>query len=182
MERAERADVLAEGERLGLPRDWLELLPRIEELPGNYSVERVGGDAFLVWKAQEHLARTGRLAETDADLVAEALEDAAAADGPGWLHKAQQRLMFLLAWPGRTYHLHVELGMAIEHLRACLEESPSMWPFVDGSHRRSWSLARFDAQGLDEAVDLPEACPWPTLDDLIRAGEERLAADRQRFW
>ena len=36
-------------------------------------------------------------------------------------------------------------------------------------------------QGLDDTLDLPDACPWPTLDDLLRAAEERQAADRRRF-
>ena len=137
-----RGEVIAEGVRFGLPREWLGMLPRVEELPGEYGDATVKGDAFLVWKAQEHLVRTGRLAETDPALVAEALEDAAANDGPRWLHGAQ-RLMFLMAWPRRTCHLHVELGLAVDHLRACLEEAPSMWLLVDEARDGSWELARW---------------------------------------
>jgi hypothetical protein len=176
-----RGEVTAEGVRLGLPRDWLGMLSRVEELPDEYGDAAVKGDAFLVWKAQEHLVRTGRLAEADLALVAEALEDAAANDGPRWLHGAQRRLMFLVAWPRRTHHLHVELGLAVDHLRACLEEAPSMWLLVDEARDGSWQLARSEALGLDDTLDLPDACPWPGLDDLLRAAEERRAADRRRF-
>ena len=57
-------------------------------------------------------------------LLAEALEDEAASDGPEWLHKALKRVMFVMAWPHRTYHLKVELGMAIDHLIGCLRTRP----------------------------------------------------------
>jgi hypothetical protein len=176
-----RGEVIDEGVRLGLPREWLGMLPRVEELPGEYGDPTVEDDAFLVWKVQEHLVRTGRLAETDPALLAEALEDAAANDGPRWLHGAQRRLMFLMAWPRRNYHLHVELGRAVDHLRACLEEAPSMWLLVDESRDGSWQLARSEALGLDDTLDLPDACPWPGLDDLLPAAGERLATDRRRF-
>jgi hypothetical protein len=176
-----RGEVIDEGVGLGLPREWLGKLPRVEELPGEYGVAAVKGDAFLVWKAQEHLVRTGRLAEVDPALLAEALEDAAANDGPRWLHGAQRRLMFLMAWPRRNYHLKVELGLAVDHLRACLEEAPSMWLLVDETRDGSWQLVRSEALGLDDTLDVPETCPWPRLDDLLRAAEERLTADRGRF-
>ncbi len=176
-----RAETIAEGVRLGLPREWVEALPKIEELPGEYGKQQVEGDAFLVWKAQEYLVRTGRVAETDPALLGEALEDLAANDGPRWLRKATRRVMFLLAWPRRTYYLHVELGMAVDHLRGCLEESPSMWLMVDKSWQDCWWSTQYEIQGLDDTLDLPDACPWPTLDDLLRAAEERQAADRRRF-
>jgi hypothetical protein len=172
--------------RLGLPREWLEALPEIGELLGRYEGYGPpdGEDAFLVWKAQEHLARTGRLAECDPMLVAEALESEAANDGPRWLRKAQKHLMFILAWPGRTYHLHVDLRMAVDRLRACLEESPSMWLLLEERREDSWQSARFKALSLDETLErqLLEACPWPTLQDLFRAAQERLTADGKRFY
>ena len=176
-----RQEVIAEGARLGLEPGWLARLPHVEELAGDYAAAAMEGDAFLVWKAQELLARTGRLAEADAMLVAEALEDAAANDGPRWPHDGLRRLMFLMAWPRRTYHQHVELGLALDHLRGCLEESPSMWLLVDEKWDRSWYLARSDVLGLDDGLDLPEACPWPALADLERGAEERLAEGRRRF-
>ena len=166
---------------MGLDPAWLAQLPRVEELPGEYAPASVEGDAFLVWKAQELLARTGRLTEADRMLVAEALEDAAANDGPRWLHESLQKLLFLMAWPRRTCHLHVELGLALDHLRGCLKESPSMWLLVDNDRDRCWYLARADALGLDERLELPEGCPWPSLAALARAAEERLAEGRRRF-
>ena len=176
-----RQEVMAEGTRLDLPRDWLDRLPSVEELPGDYAPAAVGGDAFLVWKAQELLARAGRLAEADPMLVAEALEDAAANDGPRWLHEGLRRLMFLMAWPRRNYHLLGELGLALDHLRGCLKEAPSMWLLVDEKWARAWNLARSEARGLDDGLDLPKACPWPALADLERAAEQRLAEDGRRF-
>lgn len=179
--RRSRAEIIEEGVRLGLPRDWLELLPKIEALPGRYALRRDQGDAFLVWKAQEYLVRTGRLAEADIDLLAEALEDAAADDGPRWLYDSLEKVMFLMAWPRRNYHQKVELDMAVDHLRACLEESPSMWLLVEDDWEGTWFSARFDAQRLDDELDLPEACPWPSLEELLHAAEERLEADNRRF-
>lgn len=176
-----RQEVMVEGTRLGLARDWLARLPSVEELPGDYASTAVRGDAFLVWKAQELLARTGRLAKADPMLVAEALEDAAANDGPRWLHDGLRRLMFLMTWPRRNYHLLVEVGLALDHLRGCLKESPSMWLLVDEKWARAWALARADALGLDDGLDLPEACPWPAFADLERGAEQRLAEDRRRF-
>src|SRR3954467_2556193 len=49
-----RAETIAEGVRLGLPRDWVEALPKIEELPGEYDEQQVEGDAFLVWNLTTH--------------------------------------------------------------------------------------------------------------------------------
>ena len=47
-------------------------------------------------------------------LVAEALEDAAANDGPRWLHESVQKLMFLMAWP-------------TAHLTTCMSSLGSRW-------------------------------------------------------
>ena len=44
-----------------------------------------------------------------------------------------------------------------------------MWLLVDEMRGRCWLLARSDALGLDDRLELPEACPWPALADLVRA-------------
>ncbi|HYG87635.1 MAG TPA: hypothetical protein VD978_15355 [Azospirillum sp.] len=170
---AARAHALEEGRRLGLPPEWLEHLPRVGELPGSYAVPKHGMDAFLTWKRQEMLARQGRFDELDHALVAEALEDAAIADGPKWLHDTVERVMFALVWPRRTYAMHVEMLMAADHLENCLQDSPSMRLFADLPG--CWRSVRHDVQRLDDAIELPEACPWPTLDALRVAVDERTA-------
>jgi hypothetical protein len=181
-----RARALREGLRLGLPREWLGRLPEVELLPGRYSTSdpNYGRDTFLTWKAQEHLVRTGRLAEVDPDLVAEALEDAAANDGPKWLDRWLRRAMFLLAWPKHSYHLGVELGMAIDMLEGCFEASPSMWLTVEPDWQDTWQLARFEILGLDEALEpeLPEACPWPTLPALLAAARTQAREEERHNW
>ena len=89
-------------------------------------------------------------------LLAEALEDEAASDGPEWLHKALKRVMFVMAWPHRTYHLKVELGMAIDHLIGCLEDSPSMWLLLEKRWQSTWRSARFKVMSLDERIEPPD--------------------------
>jgi hypothetical protein len=179
--RRSREEIIEDGIGLGLPREWLENLPKIEELPGRYEGYGPDGDAFLVWKAQEHLVRTGRTAEADPMLLAEALEDEAASDGPEWLHNALKRVMFVMAWPRRTYHLKVELGMALDHLCGCLEDAPSMWVFLEKRWRSTWSSAQFKVMCLDDRIEPPDECPWATIEDLFRDAERRLAEDRQQF-
>ena len=178
-----RTEAMERGERLGLPRPWLEQLPRIEELPGTYADghDQLDGDAFLAWKAQEYLVRSNRLGEASPALLAEALEDAAAADGPGWLHDALRRLMFLMAWPHRSYYLKVELDLARDRLRACLEDSPSMHLLISECWARTWLSVRYEIEGLDDRLSLEEACPWSTLDELTAAADERLMAERRLF-
>lgn len=176
-----RHSTVALGRSLGLPEDWLRALPEIGTLPGATAEVDYGADAFLTWKRQEMLVRSGRLDEIDRALVAEALEDAAGHDGPGWLWRALDDLLFVLAWPKRTYHLHVRLRMALDHLRGCLEASPSMRLFEERLDR-AWQRACFEVTSLDEAVaEPPEACPWPDLDAVMAAAEARLAADGRIF-
>jgi hypothetical protein len=179
-EMKERA--VATGLALGLPEDWLRALPEIRELPGNYLETDYGKDAFLSWKRQELLVRTGRFEAVDRALVADALEGAAAKDGPAWLHKQLRELMFLLAWPERNYLLHVDLRTALDLLRACLKDSPSMDLFAQSTLESAWQSARFELLRLDDSEpEPPEASPWPSLRDLTKAAAQRLRRDRRRF-
>jgi hypothetical protein len=89
--------------------------------------------------------------------------------------------MFVMAWTRRTYHLKEELDMAIDHLRACLDSSPSTQLMLARSWPGAWLLARHKVEGLDERLSVEEACPWSTVDELLDAAEERLAIDRRRF-
>ena len=98
-EEAKRRAV-EDGLLLGLPEKWLSDLPVIGDLPDDYAQADFGEDAFLRWKAQEHLARSGRVERCDPALLADALETAAAEDGPRWVHESLQDLLFALAWPG----------------------------------------------------------------------------------
>jgi hypothetical protein len=183
-----RERVLETGRRLGLPDWWLEKLPEISELPGSSGTVDYGEDAFLTWKRQEMLVRTRRLDEIDWDLVAEALEGAAASDGPRWWDSAVDEIMFILLWPKRTYYLHVQLGMAVSHLEGCLEDSPATRLLVD--LRRSWWLAANRVEGFDDSIAVQgfnagdpaaDACPWADVDALIQAAKTRLEEDGRRF-
>ena len=174
--------VVETGLALGLPEDWLRALPEIGEVPGRNESPADGQDV-LTWKAQEMLLRAGRLGDLDPDLVAEALEHAANSDGARWFHDALYRLMFILAWPKRTYHLHVELWMALERIRGCLADSPSMGLFDNREELQlRWSLARHQVLTLDDTVpEPPERSPWSCLDDVLAAADERRSRDAARF-
>jgi hypothetical protein len=182
-----RARTLREGIRLGLPRAWLGALPEVDALPGRYLTQEPDyhGDAFLAWKAQEHLVRTGRLAECDPDLVAEALEDAATHDGPACWGRYLRQVMFYTAWPIHSYHLGCQLDMAIELLGACLHDAPSMWLDIEADWQdRWWSVWHhaLSLLGVEEAPTLPETCPWPTLPDLLVAARARVREEERRNW
>jgi len=158
-----------------LPEDWLAALPEIKELPGRYERTDYGTDTFLTWKLNEYLVRTGRIAEADPDLIAEALEDAAVNDGPNWLNKYLIETLFLLSWPKVGYQLGVELSMVTDMLAACLESSPSMAKFID--IERAWNRARYRVFMLDEdRPELSEECPWKSVEEVIIAAEARYKA------
>ncbi|MGQ9369298.1 hypothetical protein [Azospirillum sp. ST 5-10] len=164
-----RRRLLDEGHRLGLPADWLRHLPRALSLPGNCPAAARGMDTFLTWKRQEMLARQGRLDELAPGLVVRALEEAAAADGPRRLREAAEWLMFALVWPRRGASLLAQQATALADLRHCLAQSPSMHLFADLPDL--WRSARDAALRLDDRLDLPSACPWPSLAALMEAAE-----------
>jgi len=166
------------GLSLGLPGDWVDALPKIELLPGDYINTDYGTDCFLTWKRQEFLVRTGRIDEVDHALVAEALEDAAAADGPKWLHRAMKDIMFVLAWPKRSYALRVRIGLALDHLNACIEDSPSMALFAEATLDQAWKSVRYAVMELDESLpEPPEQRPWTSLGALLSATRGRIFED-----
>jgi hypothetical protein len=177
-ENSVRTRVHGIGLALGLPGDWVDALPKIELLPGDYIDTDYGADCFLTWKRQEFLVRTGRIYEVDHALVAEALEDAAAADGPKWLHRSMKDIMFVLAWPKRSYALRVRIGLALDHLNACIEDSPSMALFAETTLDQTWASVRYAVMELDESLpEPPKQRPWPSLDALLSATRERISED-----
>jgi hypothetical protein len=177
-----RSRTIAVGLALGLPKDWLRALPAIGELPGDYAESDYGADTFLSWKREEMLVRTGRLDKIDRNLVAEALEDAAAHDGPRWFRNQLRQLMFCLIWPNPTYLLHVDLHEALDLLRGCLKDSPSMRLFEQSALKSAWQSARFELLRLDDSEPSPqEGCPWASLRHLTKAAAQRLRRDRRRF-
>jgi|GEM_PF-4901126 len=160
-----------------LPEGWLAALPEITKLPGRYENSEYGADAFLTWKRQEFLARTGRITEANIDLVAEALEDASVHDGPSWLDKALIEALFLLAWPKSGYQLGVELSVAADMLAGCLESSPSMEKFLD--IEGAWKRARYRVFMLDEERgNPPEECPWKSVDEIMRTAKAKSRATK----
>lgn len=175
-----RTWIRVHGLGLGLPATWLDALPTIEMLPGDNLYDAAWGygkDAFLVWKQQEMLVRLGRLDEINRALVAEALEDAALADGPKWIKSAVEKMMFILSWPRWTYSLRVDLQIALESLEECLEGCPSAELFLTLDRR--WQKVRYKLLALDEDLDLPKACPWATLAALEAAVKARLQEGRE---
>lgn len=126
---------------------------------------------------------TGRLDEIDRGLVKDALETVAAHDGPRRFCDALRRLLFILAWPKRTYQLHGELKLALENLRGCLKDSPSMRLFYTPERpKRAWQLARFAVIELDDTIpEPPKVCPWPSVQKLLHAAAGRFQRVRSRF-
>ena len=171
-----RTHTLTEGHRLGLPQDWLESLPHAARLPGAGAAAPQAMDTFLAWKRQEMLARLGRMDELAPALVIEALEEVAAADGPGWVRDAMERIMFALVWPKRTEGMRLQLLTAVADLEHCLRESPSMRLFADLAG--CWRATRDGVLRLDDMARLPDRCPWPSLADLIADAENSLAERR----
>lgn len=155
----------------GLPQEWIAALPEIRPLPGVYAdkaaYEAEGIDVFLLWKQQELLARTGRVAECDPVLVADALEQTAAIDGPRRLHDNLRDIMFFLAWPHRTHHVLVHLSVALESFEDALASAPSIAGGINLD--RLWQLVRLDIIGLGMPAP-PEVCPWPNLVDALASG------------
>lgn len=180
------------GLGLGLPHAWLTALPDIGLLPGEHGggrgAERYGADASLTRAALEHKARTGRLHDMrpdEADLVAEALEDASRRDGMDWLLDAIEDVMFSVAWPRRTYSLHVDLQTAAERMLGCLRASPSSLLFADaGGIESCWQLAAHRIHALDPEIAPPETSPWPDFAAVLRAAAERIAegCEMERRW
>lgn len=171
------------GLSLGLPQAWLEVLPEVDLLPGTYrqraDYDHYGPDAALKWSALEHAVRTGQIADLsrdDLDLIAEALEGEAADDGRALIRDAITDIMFLIAWPKRTYSLHVDLQMAAERIVDGLEGSPSSLLFANAADiARAWCHTTHRVHTLDPDVVLPETSPWPDLADVLRAAAERIA-------
>ncbi len=181
-EEAKRRAV-KDGLLLGLPERWLADLPIIGALPDGYVQSEFGEDAFLRWKAQEHLVRSGQLERCDPALLADALETAAAEDGPHWVNERLQDLLFALAWPGpKTYTLHVRIGLAAERLIDGLEDAPSALLFADVA--RSWRRVWLDIAMLAPDAELSDECPWDSLSALLAAAataiDEGCAMERRR--
>lgn len=168
-----RTSVLDEGRRLGLPEDWLKRLPRLDPLDGTATPAWRGVDAFLTWKRQEMLARQDRLDELCPGLLVEALEEMATADGPRWIRDSMEKIMFALVWPRRTPGMRVQILTGIADLCHCLRESPSMRLFADLG--AGWRSTRDALLRLDDRLDLPDDCPWPSLEDLLHAAEHEVA-------
>jgi hypothetical protein len=164
--------VMKEEQRLGLPVDWVSGLPDEKALPGDYTRAEYGLDAALTWKAQEFMARTGRLGECDAMLVAEALEYSSVADGKKSLHEFLSEILFILTWPNRTYGLHTRLDFCCDVLIDLLEGSPSVLLHADLD--RCWQSALYKVSMLDGELQLPEQNPWLSLADVLRAAADRL--------
>jgi hypothetical protein len=171
-QRKVRDDAINEGLSLGLPSAWLVKLPKHDVLPGDYTRSEYGRDASLTWKAQEHLARTGRLSECDPMLVAEALEGAARDDGGRPFRDYLTDILFILSWPVRTYSLHCQLRFACDMVMGAIEGSPSVLLYEDLA--RDWQQASYRAAMLDGSLRHQEECPWPSLADVLRAAADRL--------
>ncbi|ALG75713.1 hypothetical protein VY88_33035 [Azospirillum thiophilum] len=172
------------GLTLGLPRVWLHALPTIDLLPEGYrdgpgSDRRYEPDSFLKFKGLEHAVRSGRVADLspdDLDLIAEALENESAGDGPRWMHDRMEDVLFILAWPKRTYALHVDLRIAAEGILDALDASPSSLLYSSPADiDQEWQSATYRIHALDPDVVLPETSPWPDLAALLRAVADRIA-------
>jgi len=186
-----RTQAVAAARALGLPDGWADKLPTTE-LPCEYSPAvydklEAAPDGWLAWKAQEWLARSGRAAECDADLVADALMMAADDDGPGKLIERLERILFVLAWPKHSYHLRVRLGQEADLLRQAIEGAPSLTLFIDARTIRSaWWQACFEVEALDPEQKLltmgckpaEHPCPWETLAEVLAAVEVRLSCEQ----
>ncbi|RJF76424.1 hypothetical protein D3877_28995 [Azospirillum cavernae] len=173
----DHADVISrwtieEAQRLGLPAAFAGHWPQKAELPVEYKVPRYGADASLIWKALEWKVRTGRIDACDPNLIAEALEGEAADDGPRWLDRALADLLFLLAWPARTYALHREIDFTAQRVVDAITSSPSC--VLDLNIDAVWPAARHRLLMLDPLLDVPEECPWPTFVELAEATAARI--------
>lgn len=163
---------IEEALRLGLPAAFAERWPQRAELPVEYTASGYGADASLTWKSLEWKVRTGETVACDPNLIAEALEGEAADDGPRWLDRALADLLFLLAWPARTYALHIEIGLTAQRVIDAITSSPSC--VLDLDIAAVWSAARHRLLMLDPLLDVPEDCPWPAFADLAEATADRI--------
>lgn len=173
-----------------LPEGWLSG-PLDAPLPVEYSgavYDKLDGDAYLTWKSQEYLARTGRMAECDADLVADALRQAAKADGPGAVRDALREIMGYLAWPQELGHrdsLNDRLRTAAEQLDGAMTDSPSVSAmFDDRAIAAEWRRAVHHVdlllgRGKGDRMRQAYPCPWASLDDVMQAVLARLGAEAQ---
>ncbi|CAO3439533.1 hypothetical protein [Azospirillum argentinense] len=119
----------------------------------------------------------------DLDLIAEAFENESAGDGPRWMRDRLQDTMFALAWPRRTYTLHVDLQVAAEGILDALDASPSSLLYAgQDDTERAWQSVTHRIQALDPDVTLPTTSPWPDL-AALQCAADRIAkgceAERQ---
>lgn len=131
---------------------------------------------FADWcRRQAALARAGRLAELDAEHIAEELEGLARADR----HQIENRLIVLLAHllkyayqpDCRSGSWRATIREQRRRIAQLLEASPSLAPHPAAVLDRAYAEAREDA--ADEtglAIEaFPEACPFALADILDRA-------------
>lgn len=163
---------IEEAQRLGLPAGFADRWPQRADLPVEYAASDYGADASLTWKALEWKVRTGETDACDPNLIAEALEGEAADDGPRWLDRALTDLLFLLAWPARTYALHREIDFTAQRVVDAITSSPSC--VLDLDIGDVWPAARHRLLMLDPLLDVPEECPWPAFADLAEAAAARI--------